>query len=76
MREAALLREHRMPLTKQLSEQAERERLEEDPTLPPGGNRSGEGAASILPHLSRSLRAKPSAEERSATPEKKSDKPN
>ena len=61
-----------MPLTKQLSEQAERERLEEDLTMPPGGNRSGEGAASILPHLSR---VKPKADERSPTPEKNTDKP-
>ena len=50
-----------MPLTKQLTEQAEREKLEEALTLPPGGQRSGEGAASILPHLSRSLRSNPSA---------------
>ena len=64
-----------MPLTKQLSEQAERERLEEDLTLPPGGNRSGEGAASILPHLSRSLRVNPKADERSPAPEKNTEKP-
>jgi hypothetical protein len=48
-----------MPLSKQLSEQAEREKLEHDLTMPPGGRRSGEGAASVLPFLSRSLRTTP-----------------
>jgi hypothetical protein len=57
-----------MPLTKQLSEQAEREKLEEDLTLPPGGHRSGEGTASILPHLSRTLRTKPGAQQEGSTP--------
>lgn len=51
-----------MPLTKQLSEQAEREKLEEDLTSPPGGRRTGEGTASILPHLSRTRRASPGAQ--------------
>jgi hypothetical protein len=58
-----------MPFTKQLSEQAEREKLEEDLMLPPGGHRSGEGTASILPHLSKSLRSKPAAHSDSERPQ-------
>jgi hypothetical protein len=50
-----------MPLTKQLTERAEREKLEQELTLPPGGRRSGEGTASILPYLSKTLRSRPAA---------------
>ena len=43
-----------MPLMQQLTERAERERLELEATLPPAGRRSGEGANSVVPHLARS----------------------
>ena len=48
-----------MPLTDKLSQNAERDRFDEDLTLPPVGRRSGHGAASVLPYLTRSLQAKP-----------------
>lgn len=48
-----------MPLTKQLTERAEQDKLDRDSSLPPGGQRSGEGAASVLPYLSESLSTKP-----------------
>jgi hypothetical protein len=60
-----------MPLTQQLSEKAERQVLEEDLTLPPGGRRSGHGAASVLPYLTRSLQSKPGEErEPAAAPQR------
>jgi len=37
------------------------DRLLEDPTIPPPGRRNGEGSASILPYLVRTLAAKPMA---------------
>ena len=36
---------------------------EQDPTLPPPGHRWGSGAQSVLPYLTKSLQAKPSAHE-------------
>jgi hypothetical protein len=57
-----------MPLTKQLIEQAEREKLEElEAPVAPAGSRSGEGANSILPHLTRSLKAKPASHSEEST---------
>lgn len=35
--------------------------LLDDPTIPPPGRRNGEGSASILPYLARTLAAKPMA---------------
>lgn len=57
-----------MPLTQQLSEQAEREKLEQQAASPDGGHRSGVGTASILPHLSRTLRARPVARDAAGEP--------
>jgi hypothetical protein len=57
-----------MPLTQQLSEQAEREKLEQQAAAPDGGHRSGVGIASILPHLSRTLRARPVAHDEAEGP--------
>lgn len=37
------------------------DRLLDDPTIPPPGRRNGEGSASILPYLARTLAAKPMA---------------
>lgn len=37
------------------------DRLIDDPTIPPPGRRNGEGSASILPYLARTLAAKPMA---------------
>jgi len=34
---------------------------EHDPTLPPPGNRWGSGAQSVLPYLTKSLQARPTA---------------
>lgn len=35
------------------------DRLVDDPTIPPPGCRNGEGSASILPYLAKTLAAKP-----------------
>jgi hypothetical protein len=37
------------------------EPMEQEGELPPPGNRSGAGAHSVLPYLTRTLQAKPSA---------------
>ena len=37
------------------------DRLIDDPTIPPPGRRNGEGSASILPYLVRTLASKPMA---------------
>lgn len=37
------------------------DRLIDDPTIPPPGRRNGEGSASILPYLVKTLAAKPMA---------------
>ncbi len=37
------------------------DRLIDDPTIPPPGRRNGEGSASILPYLAKTLAAKPTA---------------
>jgi hypothetical protein len=67
-----------MPLTKQLTERAEREKLEQALILSPGGRRSGEGTASILPYLSKTLRSRPAAhsETESGPPQEGTDKSN
>jgi hypothetical protein len=52
-----------MPLTQQLTEKAEREKLEFEATLPPTGSRSGQGAGSVLPYLTRTREATPTARE-------------
>jgi len=44
------------------------ERLLDDPTIPPPGRRTGEGSASILPYLARTLAAKPMAAASSPAP--------
>lgn len=36
---------------------------EQDPTLPPPGQRWGSGAQSVLPYLTKSLQSKPVAQE-------------
>ncbi|HEX7887730.1 MAG TPA: hypothetical protein VF522_00100 [Ramlibacter sp.] len=36
---------------------------EQDPTLPPPGQRWGSGAQSVLPYLTKSLQSKPAAQE-------------
>lgn len=36
---------------------------DQDPTLPPPGSRWGAGARSVLPYLTKSLQARPSAPE-------------
>lgn len=36
---------------------------DQDPTLPPPGHRWGSGAQSVLPYLTKTLQAKPSAQE-------------
>ena len=36
---------------------------DQDPTLPPPGHRWGSGAQSVLPYLTKTLQAKPSAHE-------------
>jgi hypothetical protein len=55
-----------MPLTQQLTEQAEREKLEFEATLPPTGSRSGQGAGSVLPYLTRTRECTPTAREEQA----------
>lgn len=37
------------------------DRMIDDPTIPPPGRRNGEGSASILPYLVKTLAAKPMA---------------
>jgi hypothetical protein len=37
------------------------DRLVDDPTIPPPGRRNGEGSASILPYLVKTLASKPMA---------------
>lgn len=36
---------------------------DQDPTLPPPGHRWGSGVQSVLPYLTKSLQAKPTAQE-------------
>jgi hypothetical protein len=55
-----------MPLTQQLTEQAEREKLEFEATLPPTGSRSGQGAGSVLPYLTRTRESTPTTREEEA----------
>ena len=44
------------------------DRLIDDPTIPPPGRRNGEGSASILPYLVKTLAAKPMAAPAAAPP--------
>jgi hypothetical protein len=44
------------------------DRLIDDPTIPPPGRRNGEGSASILPYLAKTLAAKPMAVPAAAAP--------
>jgi hypothetical protein len=37
------------------------EHPDQDPTLPPPGSRSGAGAQSVLPYLTKSLQARPAS---------------
>lgn len=52
------------------------DRLIDDPTIPPPGRRTGEGSASILPYLVKSLAAKPMASPAAPQPEREHDEPN
>jgi hypothetical protein len=63
----------RMPLTKQLTEQAEREKLEElERATPAPEGRSGEGAESLLRHLARPVQGKPGIQSIEAADDKPS----
>jgi len=46
------------------------DRLIDDPTIPPPGRRNGEGSASILPYLVKTLAAKPMAAPAAPAPQR------
>lgn len=52
------------------------DRLIDDPTIPPAGCRNGEGSASILPYLAKTLAAKPMAAPAAPAPQVERDPKN